>query len=188
MKANMTIQDIPFSLIDGRSVKLADYRGKVLLLVNVASQCGLTPQYAGLEKLYQEKRNRGLVIIGFPCNDFGNQEPGSKEEIAQFCTRNFGVSFLLSDKISVLGSGQHPLYAALTEAQPAAIESDPGAFRAKLQSYGIVPAEPQAVLWNFEKFLIGRDGGVAARFNPDVTTHDPLLVAAIERELERSVG
>lgn len=112
----MNIQDIPFSLIDGRSVKLADYRGKVLLLVNVASQCGLTPQYEGLEKLYQAQRERGLEVIGFPCNDFGNQEPGSKEEIAQFCTRNFGVSFPLGDKISVIGSSQHPLYAALTEA------------------------------------------------------------------------
>jgi glutathione peroxidase len=183
---NSSIYDIPFFRIDGSKASLTDYRGKVLLLVNVASRCGLTPQYAGLEKLFKEKREEGLVIIGFPANDFGAQEPGSNEEIAQFCTANFGVSFPLAEKIAVKGPQQHPLYAYLTAAQPAATETAPGAMRAKLESYGYKQAQPADVLWNFEKFLISRTGQVVGRFNPDVTPDEPALLEAINRELQAS--
>ncbi|MES2264834.1 MAG: glutathione peroxidase [Pseudomonadota bacterium] len=181
----MTIYDIPFSRLDGSPAALADYRGKVLLLVNVASKCGLTPQYAGLEKLYEDKREDGLVVIGFPANDFGAQEPGSNEEIGDFCTANFGVQFPMAQKISVKGPEQHPLYAFLTKAQPAATETEPGAFRAKLEGYGMKQAQPSDVLWNFEKFLVGRNGDVVGRFNPDVKPDDALLAEAIARELEK---
>jgi glutathione peroxidase len=158
------IDQIPFRLMDGSETTLAAYRGKVLLLVNVASQCGLTPQYEGLERLYAAKRADGLEVIGFPANDFGAQEPGSNDEIAQFCSTTYGVDFPLAEKISVKGAGRHPLYAALTRAQPAAHDA-------------------ADVLWNFEKFLVSRDGRVVARFNPDVTPEDPLVQAAIGEQL-----
>lgn len=178
------IYDIPFSRIDGSEASLSDYRGKVLLLVNVASRCGLTPQYAGLEKLFKDKREEGLVIIGFPANDFGAQEPGSNEEISQFCTTNFDVSFPLAEKIAVKGPQQHPLYAYLTAAQPTATETAPGAMRAKLEGYGFKQVQPDDVLWNFEKFLISRTGQVVGRFNPDVAPDEQALLEAISMELK----
>ena len=174
---------IPFRLMDGTHATLADYRGKVVLLVNVASQCGLTPQYAGLERLFEIRRDAGLEVIGFPANDFGAQEPGTNEEIAAFCSGTFGVAFPLAEKISVKGPGRHDLYAALTAAQPVAQDPEQGAMRAKLAGYGFTQGDPSEVLWNFEKFLIGRDGRVVARFNPDVAPDDPLLLEAIEAEL-----
>ena len=177
------IDQIPFRLMDGSDTTLAAYRGKVLLLVNVASQCGLTPQYEGLERLFEARRAEGLEVIGFPANDFGAQEPGSNEEIAQFCTSKFGVAFPLAEKISVKGPQRHPLYQALTQAQPAAQDPHGGAMRTKLAGYGFTQENPSDVLWNFEKFLIGRDGRVAGRFNPDVTPDDPQLAAAIEAQL-----
>jgi len=177
------IDQIPFRLMDGSETTLAAYRGKVLLLVNVASQCGLTPQYEGLERLYESKRGEGLDIIGFPANDFGAQEPGSNDEIAQFCSTTYGVAFPLAEKISVKGPARHPLYAALTGAQPAAQDPAQGAMRTKLAGYGFAQDDAAEVLWNFEKFLVGRDGRVVARFNPDVTPDDPLLQAAIEEQL-----
>ncbi|MEO5686922.1 MAG: glutathione peroxidase [Burkholderiaceae bacterium] len=172
-----TLQDIPVNRIDGAPTNLGAYAGKVLLVVNVASQCGLTPQYTGLEKLYEDKRAEGLEVLGFPANDFGAQEPGTDAEISAFCALNFDVKFPLFSKISVLGADQHPLYAGLTAAQPAAIGEGP--FRERLKGYGITPTNPVDVLWNFEKFLIGRDGQVIARFAPDVTADDPRLVQAI---------
>jgi len=177
------IDQIPFRLMDGTQATLADYRGKVVLLVNVASQCGLTPQYEGLERLYETKRAEGLEVIGFPANDFGAQEPGSNDEIAQFCSTTYGVAFPLAEKISVTGDGRHPLYEALTRAQPAAQDPAQGAMRTKLAGYGFTQADPADVLWNFEKFLIGRDGQVVARFNPDVTPEDPVVLDAIEAAL-----
>jgi glutathione peroxidase len=177
------IDQIPFRLMDGTQATLSDYRGKVLLLVNVASQCGLTPQYEGLERLFEAKRDAGLAVIGFPANDFGAQEPGSNEEIAQFCSTRFGVAFPLAAKISVKGPQRHPLYEALTRAQPVAQDPGQGAMRAKLAGYGFTQEDPAEVLWNFEKFLIGRDGRVAARFNPDVAPDDPLLIEAVEAQL-----
>ena len=178
------IDQIPFRLMDGSETTLAAYRGKVLLLVNVASQCGLTPQYEGLERLFEAKRDQGLAVIGFPANDFGAQEPGSNEEIAQFCSTKFGVAFPLAEKISVKGPQRHPLYDALTEAQPAAQDPQQGAMREKLAGYGFSQGDPAEVLWNFEKFLVGRDGQVVARFNPDVAPDDPVLVEAIEAQLQ----
>lgn len=179
------IYDIPLRRIDGTAASLGEYRGKVLLIVNVASACGLTPQYTGLEKLYEDHRDAGLVVAGFPANDFGAQEPGSNAEIAEFCTTRFGVRFPMFEKISVKGATQHPLYRQLQAARPRATEKPGSDFRAKLASYGIAPGDPGEVLWNFEKFLVGREGEVAGRFAPDVTAEDPLLIEAIQAELAR---
>jgi glutathione peroxidase len=175
------LQDIPLKRIDGRDTSLAAFRGKVLLIVNVASECGLTPQYEGLEKLHRAKHEQGLEVLGFPANDFGGQEPGTDAEIGAFCSSKFDVRFPLFSKISVLGDGKHPLYVALTAAQPAATGDGP--FRERLKGYGIESTDRTAVLWNFEKFLVGRNGDVVARFAPDVTAEDPRLLAAIDAAL-----
>lgn len=175
------LQNIPLSSIDGKPTDLSAYAGKVRLIVNVASKCGLTPQYKGLEALYQSKSEQGLVVLGFPANNFGGQEPGSNEEIESFCSLNFDVHFPMFGKISVLGADQHPLYAALTAAQPEAIGEGP--FRTRLEGYGIKPENKQDVLWNFEKFLVDRDGEVVSRFSPDVSAEDPRLLAAIDAAL-----
>jgi glutathione peroxidase len=154
------LQDIVVNEIDGSPTSLADFHNKVVLIVNVASQCGLTPQYAGLESLYKTYRDRGLVVAGFPANEFGAQEPGTNAEIATFCETSFGVTFPMFEKIVVKGTGIHPLYAQL-------IQTPPGG----------------DIQWNFEKFLIGRDGTVIARFGPKVEPNDPALVEAIETAL-----
>ena len=178
------IQQIPLKTIKGADTSLADYAGKVVLAVNVASKCGLTPQYEGLEKLYRDYKDKGLVVAGFPANDFAGQEPGSNDEIAEFCTTNFGVDFPMFEKIVVTGPEKHPLYAALTSGQPKATgEGDE--FREKLRGYGMTPTEEPEVLWNFEKFLIAKDGSVAARFAPGTTPDDAALVSAIEAELAK---
>ncbi len=153
----------------------------MLLVVNVASKCGLTPQYEGLEKLYEGRRAQGLEVLGFPANNFRGQEPGTDAEISAFCSLTYDVKFPMFSKISVLGADQHPLYAALTAAQPSATGDGP--FRERLKGYGISPANPVDVLWNFEKFLVGRDGKVIARFAPDITADDPRLVTAIDDAL-----
>ncbi|PZP26322.1 glutathione peroxidase [Pseudomonas kuykendallii] len=178
------LYEIPVTSIDGTTQTLAPYKGKVLLVVNVASKCGLTPQYEGLEKLYESKHAAGLEVLGFPANDFLGQEPGSEEEIKQFCSLTYDVKFPLFAKISVVGDGQHPLYQALTRALPDAAGEGP--MREKLKGYGIQANPVPEVQWNFEKFLIGRDGRVAARFAPDVTADDPRLVEAVEAELAKS--
>jgi glutathione peroxidase len=180
-----SLYDIPLKQIDGASASLAKYGGKVLLVVNVASKCGLTPQYQGLESLYQNKRATGLEVLGFPANNFKGQEPGSEAEIRDFCTTNYDVHFPLFSKISVLGEDQHPLYASLTAAQPAAVGDGP--FRERLKGYGVNPKNPIDVLWNFEKFLVSRRGDVVGRFAPDVTADDPRLVAAIDAELAKGI-
>lgn len=177
------IYDHPLERIDGTPTALRDFAGQVLLVVNVASKCGLTPQYAGLAALYAAHRERGFVVLGFPANDFGAQEPGSNAEIAAFCSTTYDVSFPLFAKISVKEPDRHPLYRDLIAAQPVAIEPPGSGLRADLANYGAVPDAPSDILWNFEKFLIARDGHVAARFAPDVAPDDPLLLAAIEREL-----
>ncbi len=183
-----SLYDIPVQRITGQSTSLADYRGKVLLIVNVASQCGLTKQYDALEKLYTRFKNSGFLVLGFPANDFGAQEPGSNSEIQSFCETNFSVDFPLFSKIPVTGPNTHPLYQTLIAAQPKAIGPDRASFREGLNSFlagsngGTTNPEP-GILWNFEKFLIDRNGNVAARFSPDVTPDDPLVVSAIQSAL-----
>jgi glutathione peroxidase len=159
-----TVHDFELPGIDGRKRCLADFEGKVLLLVNVASRCGLTPQYDGLQRLYERYAPRGLEVLGFPCNQFAGQEPGSESEIEKFCRTSYGVTFPLFSKIEVNGGGRHPLYAHLT-AQPTQ------------------PDGPGDVRWNFAKFLVGRDGAVLARFAPQVEPEARDLVAAIEAAL-----
>lgn len=177
-----SLYDIPLKQIDGTASSLADYQGKVLLVVNVASKCGLTPQYEGLETLYQSKKNEGLEVLGFPANNFKEQEPGSDEEIVSFCSTQYDVHFPLFSKISVVGADQHPLYAELTAAQPDATGEGP--FRERLKGYGIETDNTTDVLWNFEKFLIDRQGNVVARFSPDVAADDARLLAAIDAHLK----
>ncbi len=158
-----TVADIAVKTINGEEKQLGEYAGNVLLIVNVASQCGYTPQYTGLEKLNEKYASQGLRVLGFPCNDFGAQEPGSNEEIMNFCTTNFGVKFDMFDKVNAKGSGQHPLYNRLTNA-----------------------VEPKGdVGWNFEKFLVNKQGEVVARFKSGVKPDSPELIAAIEKELAK---
>jgi glutathione peroxidase len=175
---------IPLTRIDGGSDSLAAHQGNVLLVVNVASKCGLTPQYEGLEAMYQQYKDQGLEVLGFPANDFGAQEPGTHDEIVEFCSANYGVSFPMFSKADVTGPDKQPLYAALTEAMPEK-QGDAAGWRDKLRGYGMTPTEDPEVLWNFEKFLIGRDGAVAARFSPAVAPDDAELVAAIKTELAK---
>ena len=183
---SQTVYDIPVSTIEGQPSSLADYRGKVLLVVNVASKCGLTKQYEGLQALYADKHAAGLEVLGFPANNFLGQEPGSEAEIQQFCQLEYNVSFPMFAKLSVAGADIHPLYQQLTQAQPTATGEGP--MREKLD--GLVTKYPDlvvnpapGVLWNFEKFLVGRNGQVIARFAPDVPANDPRLLAAIEAAL-----
>jgi glutathione peroxidase len=176
------VQNIPVKRIDGSETTLADYAGKVLLVVNVASKCGLTPQYQALETLYRTHRDSGLVVLGFPCNQFKGQEPGSEAEIASFCETQYGVDFPLFSKIEVNGPGRHPLYAALTGAIAEAQTKPDSGFRNKLAGFGVHPA-PGDVLWNFEKFLIARDGRVVARFAPDMAPDDPIVEGMIETQI-----
>jgi len=177
------IQTIPLKTIDRKDATLGDYAGKVLLVVNVASKCGLTPQYEGLEALYRAHADKGLVVLGFPANNFLAQEPGTEEEIANFCATTYDVTFPMFAKISVAGEDRHPLYAALTAAEPEAHSPNGKAMRERLASKNIpIHAEPE-ILWNFEKFLVGRDGKVIGRFAPDTPPTDPTLAAAIETAL-----
>ncbi len=188
MPVATSLYDLAIPRITGEATSLADFQGKVLLLVNVASKCGLTPQYEGLEKLYQTYKSRGFEILGFPANDFAGQEPGSNQEIQNFCSTSFSVTFPLFEKISVTGPDAHPLYQFLTKAQPSAQINDSG-FRANLDSYlattgpGIVTNPEPGILWNFEKFLVDRSGEVIARFAPDMQPEDPRLTSAIEAAL-----
>jgi glutathione peroxidase len=178
------LYDIPLQRIDGTSTTLSPFKGKVLLIVNVASKCGLTPQYTGLEKLYQSKRPAGLEVLGFPANNFMGQEPGTDAEIRDFCSTTYDVHFPLFSKISVVGNDQHPLYEKLIAAQPAA--TGEGSMRARLSAHGISAQNKTDVLWNFEKFLVSREGRVVGRFAPDIAPDDPRLVAAIDAELAKT--
>jgi len=180
-----TIQTIPVRRITGEETTLAEFQGQVMLVVNVASKCGLTSQYEGLENLYRQYRDRGFVITGFPSNDFAGQEPGTNEEIQNFCSLTYSVDFPLYEKIRVVGEDKHPLYSTLTEAKPTSVKPDGEPFTEKLIRFGVQPnAEPE-ILWNFEKFIVARDGAVAARFSPDTKPDDPALVSAIESELAK---
>lgn len=180
----MALYDIPLKTIDGAPADLGQYRGKPILVVNVASKCGLTPQYEGLERIYETYRDRGLVVAGFPANNFGGQEPGTEAEIADFCATTYDVKFPLFSKIEVTGPDQHPLYRELIAEKPEAQFKPESTMRQRFAERGRV-VEPGQVLWNFEKFLVGRDGKVAARFAPDTTPEDPVVIAAIEAELAK---
>jgi len=158
------VHDIAVKTLSGQDASLGDLAGNTLLVVNVASQCGLTPQYEGLQRLHDRFAERGFTVAGFPCNQFGAQEPGSPEEITEFCSVNYGVTFPLFAKIDVNGPGRHPLYAQLTELADA-------------------DGEAGDIQWNFEKFLIGRDGKVLARFRPLTEPEAPEVVSAIEASL-----
>ncbi|PBC75688.1 glutathione peroxidase [Streptomyces sp. TLI_235] len=160
----MSLYDIPLRTLAGEPASLADYKGKALLLVNVASKCGLTPQYAGLERLQQRYADRGFTVLGFPCNQFLGQEPGSAEEIQTFCSTTYGVSFPLFEKLDVNGDERHPLFARLTETADA--EGAAG-----------------DVQWNFEKFLISPDGTVVGRFRPRTEPEAEEITAAIDAQL-----
>ena len=162
----MTTDAIALTTLDGTAATLDDYAGRAVLVVNVASRCGFTGQYAGLEKLYETYRDRGFAILGFPCNQFGEQEPGTAEEIAEFCSMTYGVSFPMFAKTDVNGPDRHPLFARLTETADAT-------------------GEAGDVRWNFEKFLVGPDGEPVARFRTKVEPDDPELVAAVEAALPR---
>ena len=157
------LYDIKVRDIDGKDTALTAYKGKVVLLVNVASKCGYTPQYLPLEALYQRFKNIGFVVLGFPCNDFGGQEPGTNKDIKEFCSNDYGVSFPLFDKVHAKGEQQHALYAALT---------------------GKESPFPGPIKWNFTKFLIGRDGRILQRYDSAVTPDDPQLIKAVEAALK----
>ena len=160
----MSIYDAPVEDLSGSPASLADYKGKALLIVNVASQCGLTPQYSGLQELHNTYGERGFEVLGFPCNQFGGQEPGTSDEIKTFCETNYGVSFPLFSKIEVNGENRHPLYEELTQREDA--EGKAG-----------------DIQWNFEKFLVSPDGEIVGRFRPLVTPEDDALKEAIEAQL-----
>jgi len=149
----MSVYDFSAKRLDGREQSLADYRGQVLLIVNTASQCGFTPQYAGLEALYEKLHGQGLTVLGFPCNQFGAQEPGDESQIGAFCERNYGVTFPIFGKIEVNGPGAHPLYKYLKDVRPGLLGSE-------------------AIKWNFTKFLVGRDGEPVARYAPQTKPED----------------
>lgn len=174
------LYDIPLIRIDGTQTTLAEFAGKVLLIVNVASKCGLTPQYEGLESLYRRHRDHGLVVLGFPANDFKGQEPGSESEIAEFCRTTYGVEFPMFSKVVVTGPEKHPLYQALIASRSRA-EFKPNS--ALAQRLAGEEREPGGIHWNFEKFLVGRDGTVLGRFAPDITPQDDIIVRAVETAL-----
>jgi glutathione peroxidase len=180
-----TLYDIPVRRIDGTDASLADHEGNVLLIVNVASQCGLTPQYAELEQIYETYRDQGLVVLGFPANEFAGQEPGSNQEIQQFCQTKFGVQFPMFEKIVVKGEGQHRLYHQLIEARPTARQNPKGMLRKTLEQHGLGPKNDTDIMWNFEKFLVSRHGEVVERFAPDISPKDPVITTAIETELSK---
>ena len=171
------LASIPFNSTDGTCQSLADYTGQVVLVVNVASKCGLAPQYEGLQRLFERYQDQGFSVIGFPANDFMGQEPGTDAEIAEICQVTYAVTFPVMSKISVVGANQHPLYAELARQAPTAEGNE--RYRESLRDNGFTPTEDPDVLWNFEKFLIARDGTVVGRFAPGVTPDDPALQVAV---------
>lgn len=158
--------NVPLKTLQGQPATLADHKGKALLLVNVASKCGLTPQYAQLEELQKKYEGKGFTVIGFPCNQFGGQEPGTPEQIAEFCSATYGVTFPMMEKVEVNGPGRHPIYKELTAL------ADAGGHSGDIR-------------WNFEKFVVSSDGTTITRFGPQTKPDDPTVVAAIEAGLPR---
>lgn len=178
-----TILDTEVTTIDGEVTSLQPYSGNVLLIVNVASKCGLTPQYEQLENLQKTWHQQGFSVLGFPCNQFLGQEPGSEEEIKTYCSTTWGVTFPMFSKIDVNGEGRHPLYQKLIDAAPTAVAPADSGFYERMASKGRAPLYPDDILWNFEKFLVGRDGKVLQRFSPEMTPEDPILVQTIKQAL-----
>ncbi len=168
---------------NGKDTNLGEFKGKVMLVVNVASKCGLTPQYERLEKLYEEYKGKGFVIAGFPANEFAAQEPGTNAEIQEFCQMNFGINFPIFEKIVVKGEAQHPLYKFLTKAAPKAFKKSDD-FANKLKGHGLLSGGSSEIMWNFEKFLVNKNGEVVGRFAPDIEPNDPVIIEAIEKELK----
>ena len=164
LSAEEPLYSIPLKDIDGKDTTLKAYAGKALLIVNVASECGFTPQYEGLESLYRKYKDKGLIVLGFPCNDFGQQEPGTNGEIKQFCSSKFSVTFPLFDKLHTIGADRHPLYTALS---------------------GPTSPAPGPVTWNFNKYLISRDGKILAHFESDVEPESSTLTKAIDAALAK---
>jgi glutathione peroxidase len=181
---SQSLYTIPLRRLDGTAVTLTEYRGRVLLIVNVASKCGLTPQYAGLQRLHTDYAGRGLSVLGFPCNDFAAQEPGTEAQIGAFCDTHYGVTFPLFSKVNINSPPRHALYDQLIAARPQARPCAAGALSEALAKHGLLPKQPGDVLWNFEKFLVGRDGEVRARFAPDIAPED----AALRSEIESALG
>jgi glutathione peroxidase len=179
------LYDIPVARIDGSPATLKDKKGEVLLVVNVASKCGLTPQYEGLEKLHEKYRGKGFEVLGFPANNFAGQEPGTNAEINEFCSTKFGVQFPMFAKISVRGDDMHPLYSELVSEQPTAQQNNPSQLREILTKNNLGPKTETEVMWNFEKFLVSRDGRAVARFAPDIAPDDARITSAIEAELAK---
>jgi glutathione peroxidase len=160
----MSVHDVSIARLDGSPMNLADFAGQTVLVVNVASQCGLTPQYTALEEVHERFADRGFTVLGVPCNQFLGQEPGTADEIAEFCSSTYGVTFPLTEKVEVNGDGRHPLYDELVD-----VADDEG--------------HTGDIRWNFEKFLVGPDGAVVARFSPVTVPDDPSVLAAIEGAL-----
>ena len=179
--------DIPLRTLAGEPTTLQPFKGHVLLIVNTASKCGLTPQYEALEKLYSTYKHCGFDILGFPANDFAGQEPGTNQEIQKFCATSFNITFPMFEKLVATGPEKSRLYAALIEAQPVARVADPK-FKDTLRGYGLTVLDAPELTWNFEKFLLNRRGQVVARFAPDMLPTDPIIVKAIERELPPLAG
>jgi glutathione peroxidase len=180
---SQNLYDFSVKSIDGSQTQLKIFKGKVLLVVNVASKCGLTPQYEGLEKLHKTYSPKGLAVMGFPANEFLAQESGTNSEIMNFCTLNYGVDFLMFEKIVVKGEGQHPLYKFLTEVKPETTMKPGGNLLERLGSKGLLSGKSNDIKWNFEKFLINKNGDVVERFSPELDPQDPIIIKAIEREL-----
>ncbi|WP_113907703.1 glutathione peroxidase [Aliidiomarina celeris] len=177
------IYDIDVKTIDGKSQSLSDFKGKALLIVNVASKCGLTPQYEQLEALYEAEKDKGFAVLGFPCNQFAGQEPGSEEEIQSFCRSTFGVEFPMFSKIDVNGDDRHPLYQTLIAAKPNAQRVPDSQLEKILTEKGLAGSEPTDVMWNFEKFVVNRDGEVVGRFAPDMTVDQEPLKTALQQTI-----
>lgn len=182
-----SLYEVPLTSLSDQPTSLASHRGQVLLIVNVASKCGFTPQYTGLEALYQRYKDRGLVILGFPANDFAGQEPGTNKEIADFCSTEYPVSFPIFGKITVTGPNKNSLYKELIAARPDREPNGDGLrdnLAGYLKSQNLPgPNDPPELLWNFEKFLIDRNGKVIARYGSDITPEDLRLISAIEQAL-----
>ena len=179
------ISQIEFILADGKETTLSQFGNKVIMVVNVASKCGLTPQYEGLERLYEKYAEKGFVVVGFPANEFAGQEPGTNEEIQSFCTTNYGVKFPVAQKVVVKGEGQHPLFELLTEEKPVATMLPGGTLEKKLTEKGLIWGKAGDIMWNFEKFLLDKKGNVIERFAPDITPEDPMVIHAIENALKK---